>query len=155
MNFVKISKTLVSAAVVVGLGVGLAYASADDQINARQEEMKANGKAIGDMAKIFKGEVPYDAAAVKAAIDGMVAAEQKANDAKAWDASSQEGGTVKSYAKPEMFTDKAGVEAVYKAYLDARTALAATTDEAGFKAAFPALGASCKGCHEKFRMPKE
>jgi cytochrome c556 len=34
-------------------------------------------------------------------------------------------------------------------------ALAATTDEAGFKAAFPAVGEGCKGCHEKFRRPKE
>lgn len=155
MTLSKLSKTLIASAVVASFGVGFAYASADDQINARQEEMKANGKAIGDMVKIFKGETPYDAAAVKAAIDSMVAAEKKANDVKAWDASSQQGGTVKSYAKPEMFTDAAGVGAVYKAYLDARTALAATTDEAGFKAAFPALGAACKGCHEKYRLPKE
>jgi cytochrome c556 len=34
-------------------------------------------------------------------------------------------------------------------------ALKATTDEAGFKAAFPAVGAGCQGCHEKFRRPKE
>ncbi len=36
----------------------------------------------------------------------------------------------------------------------ASTALAAATDEASFKAAFPELGNSCKGCHEKFRRPK-
>lgn len=151
----KLSKTLIASAVVASLGVGFAYASADDQVNARQTEMKAFGKAIGEMAKMFKGETPYDAAAVKAALDSMSAAEKAAMDAKAWDPSGAQGETVKSYAKPETFTDQAGVEAAYKALVDARTALAATTDEAGFKAAFPALGGSCKGCHDKYRLPKE
>ncbi len=44
--------------------------------------------------------------------------------------------------------------ALVKLWVEALSDVAATTDEAGFKAAFPAVGAACGGCHEKFRRPK-
>jgi cytochrome c556 len=34
-------------------------------------------------------------------------------------------------------------------------AVRAAADEASFKAAFPAMGGGCKGCHDNFRRPKE
>ena len=37
---------------------------------------------------------------------------------------------------------------------DAAKAVAASTDEAGFKAAAQKLGQACGGCHEKYRRPK-
>ena len=150
----KILKSLTAGVLVVGLGVTLAFAAADDQIKARQAEMKANGKAIGALVGIMKGETPYDAALVKAALDDMAAADKAAQDAHAWDATSQKGETVETWAKPEIWAEGSDIGAKYQALVDARTALAATTDEAGFKAAFPALGKSCQGCHEEFRRPK-
>ena len=42
--------------------------------------------------------------------------------------------------------------AVATAALDA---VAATSDEAGFKTALGGLGKACMGCHEKFRRPKD
>jgi cytochrome c556 len=150
----NILKSLTAGALVVGLGVTLAFAAADDQIKARQAEMKANGKAMGAFVGIVKGETPYDAAVVKANIDAMLAAEKAAMDAHAWDADSQKGETVETFAKPEAWSDAKGFEAAYGALVKARDALAATTDEASFKAAFPALGEACKGCHEKYRRPK-
>ena len=132
----------------------LAYAAADDQIKARQAEMKGNGKAIGALVAIMKGEAPYDAAVVKASLDAMAAGDAAAGEANAWDASSMEGATIETWAKPEIWAEGSDIGAKYQAWVDARTALAATTDEAGFKAAFPALGAACAGCHEKFRRPK-
>jgi cytochrome c556 len=36
-------------------------------------------------------------------------------------------------------------------YVKAKEAVKATADEAAFKAAFPALGGTCKSCHEKYR----
>ena len=61
---------------------------------------------------------------------------------------------VKTRAKPEIWTDAAGFEAAGGVWYKAYQTIKATTDEASFKAAFPALGESCKGCHEKFRRPK-
>jgi cytochrome c556 len=147
-------KSLTAGAFVLGLGITLAYAAADDQIKARQTAMKANGKAIGAMVAIMKGEAPYDAAVVKASLDAMAAADAAAGEAKAWDASSMEGATIETWAKPEIWAEGSDIGTKYKALTDAMAALAATTDEAGFKAAFPALGAACAGCHEKFRRPK-
>lgn len=150
----NLCKSIVAGAIVLGLGFSLAYAAADDQIKARQAEMKANGKAMGALVAIMKGETPYDAAIVKASLDAMAAADAAAGEAKAWDASSMEGATVETWAKPEIWAEGSDIGAKYQAWVDARAALAATTDEAGFKAAFPALGAACQSCHEKFRRPK-
>ena len=93
----KLFKSIAAGAIVLGLGFSLAYAAADDQIKARQAEMKANGKAMGALAAIMKGEAPYDAAVVKASLDAMAAADAAAGEAKAWDASSMEGATVETW----------------------------------------------------------
>ena len=135
----------------IGAGAGLAAGSADDMINARQAEMKANTKAMKALVSMLKGETPYDNAAVQAAVKTINDARAASDAAGAWDAASQTGGTVKTEAKPEIWTDAAGFAAAWQNLDKATAQLAATTDEAGFKAAFPALGAACKGCHEKFR----
>ena len=150
----KLLKSVTAGAIVLGLGIGLANAAADDQIKARQAEMKGNAKAIGALVAIMKGEAPYDAAVVKASLDAMAAGDAAAGEAHAWDASSLEGATAETWAKPEIWAEGSDIGDKYQAWVDARTALAATTDEAGFKAAFPALGNACGGCHEKFRRPK-
>ena len=154
MQSLHFLKTITAGALVLGMGVTLAFAAADDQIKARQAEMKANGKAVGALVGIIKGETPYDAALVKATIDGMLAAEAAAIAAHAWDADSQKGETVETYAKPEAWSDAKGFGEAYAALVKARDAVAASTDEASFKAAFPALGEACKNCHEKYRRPK-
>ena len=154
MHSKKLFKSISAFAIILGLGFSLAYAAADDQIKARQAQMKANGKAVGALVAIMKGEAPYDAAAVKASLDAIAAAEAAATEAKAWDASSMEGATVETWAKPEIWAEGSDFKKEYQAWVDARAALAATTDEAGFKAASPALGQACQSCHEKFRRPK-
>ena len=150
----KLFKAISAGALVMGLGATLAFAGADDQIKARQVEMKGNAKAIGALVAIVKGEGPYDAAVVKASLDAMAAGDAAAGAANAWDASSLEGATIETWAKPEIWAEGSEIGAKYQAWVDARNALAATTDEASFKAAFPALGNACGGCHEKFRRPK-
>ena len=150
----KLFKSVTVGALLLGLGITLAYAAADDQIKARQAEMKGNAKAVGPLVAIMKGEAPYDSAVVKASLDAMAAGDAAAAEAHAWDASSMEGATIETWAKPEIWAEGSDIGEKYQAWLDARNALAATTDEASFKAAFPALGDACGGCHEKFRRPK-
>jgi cytochrome c556 len=152
----RIWKAMAAGAIILGIGAGLAYAAtADEQIAARQAHMKANGAAAGAFAKVLKGEAPYDAAVVKTALDEIAAKSKAADDVKAWDAASAKGDKAKTYAKPEVWSDPKGFEQAYQAYVKATTDLAATKDEASFKTAFAAWGGSCKGCHEKFRAPKE
>ena len=114
-------KSIAAGTIVLGLGFSLAYAAADDQIKARQAEMKANGKAMGALVAIMKGEAPYDAATVKASLDAMAAADAAAGEAKAWDASSMEGATVETWAKPEIWAEGSDIGAAV-AYLASKDA---------------------------------
>jgi len=115
--------------------------------------MKAHGKMMGELAKMFKGETPYDPAVVQAQI--------AANDAacadwdKWWGEDTMKGETAETWAKPEIWSDAAGFKTAGENFYPKYVALKDSKDEASFKAAFPALGEACKGCHEKFRRPKE
>jgi cytochrome c556 len=143
--------------VATALSLGLASVSLagpiDDKIKERQACMKAQGAAMGVFVPVMKGEKPYDAEAIKTAIGTMDTA--CAGWAGFWGADTAKGESAETWAKPEIWSDAAGFkEAEAKGYA-AMTALKAATDEASFKAAFPAVGDGCKGCHEKFRRPKE
>jgi cytochrome c556 len=145
--------TLAAVSLALGLATSAMAGPADDAIKARQGCMKANGASMGVFVPMIKGEKPYDAAAVKAATDAIDAACKDL--AKMWGADTQKGETVETYAKPEIWSDAEGFKAAEKAYDDSLVAIKASTDDASFKTAFGNFGGSCKGCHEKFRRPKE
>jgi cytochrome c556 len=148
------TKSLIASAVLaLAMSAGFAMAGpADDAIKARQGCMKGHGGVMAVAVPIMKGEKPFDAAALKTAYDAEGAA--CADWAKWWGADTQKGETVETFAKPEIWTDPKGFEAAGGAWYAAAQKMWAATDEASFKAAFPAVGEGCKGCHEKFRRPK-
>ena len=151
-----VSKTVVGlfAAGVLALGLSqAAMADAKASIEARQACMKANGGMMKVMVPMVKGQKPYD----KAAIDASIAADQKACGGWAdwWGEDTKPGGALKTAALPAIWSDPKGFEAAGMAYVKAEAAVQASTDEASFKAAFPALGQACGGCHEKFRQPDQ
>ena len=149
----KVIHTAAAAVLALCLGTGFAFASADDAIKGRQGCMKAHGKMMGELAAMFKGEKPYDGAVVQAAIAANDAA--CADWAKWWGPDTQKGETLETWAKPEIWTDPDGFNAAGEAFYAKFVAVKDSTDEAGFKAAFPEMGKACGGCHEKFRRPKE
>ena len=148
----RILETMAAGVVMLGFTASMAFASADDAIKGRQMCMKAHGASMGVMVPMIKGEKPYDNAAIQAILTAEEAA--CADWAKWWGADTQKGETLETFAKPEIWTDTAGWEAAGGAWYTAYQAVKASADEGAFKAAFPALGASCQGCHEKFRRPK-
>lgn len=149
----KLLTTIAGSVVFLGLGMSMALAAADDAIKGRQGCMKAHGASMGVMVPMMKGEKPYDGAAIQDTLGKEEAA--CADWAKWWGADTQKGETLETWAKPEIWTDTAGFEAAGGTWYKAYEAVKASADEAGFKAAFPALGQACQGCHEKFRRPKE
>ncbi len=150
----RFMKFAAAGALLMGLGATAVVAgAADDAIKGRQGCMKAHGASMGVMVPMIKGEKPYDNAAIQAAFANEEHA--CADWAKWWGADTQKGETVETYAKPEIWSDPKGFEAAGGTWYKAYTTVKATGDEAAFKAAFPALGEACKGCHEKFRRPKE
>lgn len=136
-------------ALIVGLGATAALAG---PIEDRQAGMKQVGKAMGAFAGIAKGEAAYDAAVVKTNADSMLEGFKKAF---ANFTPGSEKGPPETYAKAEIWSDPTGFKAAQDAALKAVDAMAATTDEAGFKTALGGLGEACKGCHTKFRRPKD
>lgn len=138
-----------AAALIATLGASLALAG---PIEDRQAAMKQNGKAIGALAAIAKGEAPYDAAVVKNNAD--IIREDFVKAFASFPAGSEKGPP-ETYAKAEIWSDPDGFKAAADQAIKAVEALAATTDEAGFKTALGGLGNSCKGCHDKYRRPKD
>jgi cytochrome c556 len=131
----------------------IAFAAADDIIKERQTCMKAQGAIFGVAVPMVKGEKPYDNAALQEVLAKSEAACTNWNSF--WTAAAFEGATIKHYAKPDVLTDTATLEKVSGAAYGAMQALKASADATSFKAAFPAVGAGCKGCHDVFRLPKE
>lgn len=129
---------------------GAAFAQAD-AIKSRKEAMKAVGGGMGALVKMVKGEEPFDAAKAKAAVETMAA------KAKGFDAlfpkGSETGGETE--AGPAIWTDANGFKAAL-AKLETTAAAQAglVTSLDGVKAAVGALGGTCKGCHDGYRVKK-
>ena len=139
-------------ALSVSAGVAFAAMSADDAIKARRACMKlGHGGLMGVAVPIFKGDKPYDATALKAAFDN----EDKlcADWSMWWGAELLTGDKEQTHAKAEIGTDRKGFDAAAGTWYNADQNLRKVTDATSFKAAFPAVGAGCQGCHEKFRAP--
>jgi cytochrome c556 len=142
--------TAAAAGAVMLATAGAVWAGA---IEDRQAAMKEIGKAIGELAKIAKKEAPFDASVVKANAE-LIA--QKLESAKAmFPDDTKPGGAVETWAKAEIWTDRATFDALDGKAQEAAMKMAAVTDEAAFGPALGELGGSCKACHEKFRRPKE
>jgi cytochrome c556 len=142
-------KIVPAVAVIAALGATVVLAG---PIEDRQAAMKQNGKSIGPLAAILKGQAPYDAAVVKTNADII---RQDFVKAFASFPAGSEKGPPETYAKPEIWSDADGFKAAQDQALKAVEALAATTDEAGFKTALVGLGDACKNCHEKYRRPMD
>lgn len=150
------AKLALAGCLALGVGFSVAWAAtADEKIKARQAQMKGQGKAMGELAKIYKEEAPFDAAAVKAQLDSIHSGGETAMAAGGWDAESAKGESTETWAKPELWSDTAGSKEAWENLSKGLTAVGAATDLATFKPAFEQLGGSCKGCHDKFRRPKE
>ena len=150
---VKLFKLALASAVFACVGAGIALAGpADDAITARRNCMKmGNGAMMKALSAIAKGETPYSNDAVQAAlkVEGVACADWD----KWWVAGTEKGETVETFAKPEAISDAKGFGEAGGVWYNAYVAVQKSTDEASFKAALPALGAGCQGCHEKYRKP--
>lgn len=144
-------RKLILAISALALAGSAAFA---DPIADRQALMKANGKAAGVLAPIVKGEKPFDEAAVMAALTALSENAQKIDVAALFPAGSDKGD--KTTASPKIWEQPAEFQAkVEKFRADTAAAVAAAPkDVDGLKAQFGAIGASCGGCHETFRIKK-
>lgn len=136
------------------LGAGAVLAQ-QDAVKLAQDTMKANGRNMGAvLSPMFKGEKPYDQAAVDAALNQFDDTAKKLptmfpvslKDAK-W-----EGDFSPS---PKVWEDKAGHDAKIASFAKVVTeAKAKIKDLDSLKANFPGIGRECSSCHETYRLKK-
>jgi cytochrome c556 len=147
---VRLSKPAVALLAVAGILFGASLAVVADAFSDRHAAMQAVGDAMKPLGAIAKKQAPFDAAVVNAKATTIADNLKKA--ATLFPAGSGGGD---SKAKPEIWTDAAGFDKSMKDAHAAAVALQAVKDEAAFGAALGTLGASCKSCHEKYRLPEK
>ncbi|MBX3597027.1 MAG: cytochrome c [Rhizobiaceae bacterium] len=129
---------------------GVAHAG---PVEDREALMKERGRLMGELGKMAKGEVAFDAAATLAALQTLQANAEKGLDVDGlWPAGSQ-GDTE---ASPKIWEDNAGFKAEsekYKSVVDAAVA-SAPADVAGLQAAMGSMGQECAACHQTYRVKK-
>jgi cytochrome c556 len=152
------TKLAVTAVALAALAGGIAIAQAQTApaaaITARQDAMKAQGGAMRTLTQMVRGEQPFNQQAAVQAIT-TVNNTSKVIPSVFPQGSGPEAG--KTDALPAIWQNWSDFQAKAAA-LETESAkllqLAQSGDEAGFKAQLPAVGRSCGGCHETYRVKK-
>lgn len=144
---------VLAAAVVAAMAfaaVALA-ASTTEVIKNRQAAMESIGDAVGGLAAIAKGEVPFDAEVVKAKATTIKDHLQMASEL--FPEGSHEG-EVETRAKPEIWSNHADFVEKLETAQAAAESLKSVAEESTFRPAFGKLGNACKSCHQTYRRPE-
>lgn len=147
---------LTSSGRIVAIGllavIGMTGAAHAGPIEDRQAAMKNVGKAMGALAAIAKKEAPFDAAVVKT---NATALADNVKTAKGHFPEGSATGDKETWAKAEIWQNKADFDAKADKSVAAAMTMVAVTAEADFGAALGALGSTCKACHSDYRRPKQ
>ena len=144
-------KRILVVAGVLLLSVGAVVAQ-QEVANQTQTTMKATGRAMGGLAPMVKGEKPYDQAVVNTSLTQL---EETAKKLPAMFPDSIKGLKIEGdySSSPKVWEDKAGFAAKIESFAKVVTeAKAKIKDLDSLKAAVPAIGKECSGCHETFRL---
>jgi len=133
------------------LGMGAVWAQ-QDSVKEVQVLMKGNGKNAGAVAAMVKGEKPYDQATVDSALAQFEDTAKKLPNL--FPASAKGMKPEGDYStSPKVWEDKAGFDAKIASFAKVvGEAKGKIKDLDSLKAAFPAVGKECGGCHETFRV---
>jgi cytochrome c556 len=137
-------------------GIGLAFtitcvaASAGNPMDERQATMKQVGQTMKEASAYTSAQTPFDAAKVKALMDGVAGNAKKLHGL--YPAGS--GADPKSAADPKIWENKADFDKRLTEMGSLAVAAGKTSSADTFKPAFSALGGSCKSCHDIYRKKK-
>jgi cytochrome c556 len=149
-NWPMIRMVVVAGALLLGVGAVMAQ----QDVAVKQDNlMRAQGKSMyGVLLKTVKGEIPYDQAAVDAAIADLE--KSVPTIAAVFETNPKEDVVNATYgAKQAIWQNKADfdskIPAVSKAIADVKGTV---KDAASLKVAFDAIQEKCTGCHETYRV---
>lgn len=142
-------------AVIAALGFtaaldAAAQAKPEDLVKQRKAALTLTAKYFGPIGAMVQGKAPYDAAVVT-----RNAGYLEALSKMPWDGFQASTADVKdTRAKPEIYREmdkfKAGADKM-EAEIVKLAAAAKSGDQNAVKAAFGAVGQSCKACHDAYR----
>jgi cytochrome c556 len=142
-------RTLALAA-LLSVAATVVFAQNLDAIKQRQEAMKAQETAGGQIADMLKGKAPFDLAKAKASF--AVFTDTTAKLKTLFPDDSKTGGD--TAALPVIWEQKADFMArLDKLGADAKAASAAITDEASLKREAGKVFSACTGCHKVYQKP--
>ena len=151
-------KLLTGSLAAIALAVSVqatAQVDPEDQIYYRKAGYAFMAWNVGKIKGMLENESTWNLEQVQAAANSIAATANSGMGALFSPGTEKSIGDTKTRVKPEMFQDAEGVNKVGMAFHKAATELKAAAD-AGDKAqittAFSDLGASCKGCHDNYRM---
>jgi len=149
-NWPMIRMVIVAGALLLGVGAVMAQ----QDVAVKQDNlMRAQGKSMyGVLLKTVKGEIPYDQAAVDAAIADLE--KSVPTIAAAFETNPKEDVVNATYgAKQAIWQNKADFDSkvppVSKVIADVKGTV---KDTASLKVAFDAIQEKCTGCHETYRV---
>ncbi|MGV0877764.1 cytochrome c [Martelella sp. FLE1502] len=142
---------MIAGAVALCLSAGFAVAEDGPQM-LRQDDMKAIGKAMGQLGAIAKGENAYDPIVVQGALSDI--STNITDFTTHFPPDSKTGNDTE--ASPAIWENMDDFEAHAKKLADDADALLADlpADQAAVGAAMKTLGANCAACHKLYRVDK-
>ncbi|MCU0302518.1 MAG: cytochrome c [Thermoanaerobaculales bacterium] len=141
-----------TAATLLTAAVAVASMSATEAIKQRQLEMEGVRNGMAALGAIAKKEQPFTAEAVGTAAGKI--ADHLAAAAELFPEGS-DAGDVQTWAKPEIWTDRAAFDELLESTRQAAVGLQGVTEPEAFGPALGKLGAGCKSCHDLYRLPKQ
>ncbi len=146
------------AALVAGATAAISGEAEERAVKARQALMQVYAFNLGQLGAMVKGEMEYNADLAKASADNLVKATTM-NGMAMWPKGSSmddEGMAGKTWAKADIWADGSDVGEKAKAMREAAAQMAEVAGNGldAVKGAMGGVGGGCKGCHEKFRAPK-
>ncbi|MBB3957740.1 c-type cytochrome [Novosphingobium sediminicola] len=144
--------TLALGAIALSIAVTVSAASPQQVIEARQKNFKAMGKAMKEAGDSIKTGTP-NPAIIKASA-ALVAG--NAGQIEKWfPVGTVTGGSIKTAAKADIWSDKASFAKAAGNFSNAAKTFKIAADDQDTTAmakAMGALGGTCKGCHDTFRL---
>jgi cytochrome c556 len=144
------SLAVAALALVTALPASAQFAKPEQAIKYRQSVMALQGAHMGRLGAMTAGRVPFDAAAAQANADLVLTLSKL--PFTAFGEGTDKGAPTR--AKPEIWTNRADFDAKAKTYQDEVIRLQAAAKTGNLdqiKAAFGAVGDTCKACHDKYQ----
>jgi len=139
-------------AVTFAVAISVAAMTATEAIKERHEAMEGVRDNMMILGAMVKKAQPFDAQVVHDS-----AAKIAENFSRAADLfpEGSDTGDVKTWAKPEIWTDRANFDKLLDAAHQAAVDLQSVENADELPAALGKLGNDCKSCHDVYRLPKK